>query len=866
MEGLYESLTIELPQQKIILISIYRPTAMQTSSTKKFIEELEKHINTIKKKKEFRHYNIVLMGDFNINLANTNCNYTNDLADMLINKDFTPEINIPTRISNGGRTQTIIDHIWTTKPEKIKGSGIIEDTTFSDHNMTFTTLYGSNKPEKSKIFIREMKEGNIENLKTEIKGKKWETVWKAKEIDEKWDNFTKEMQDALNKNCPIKEITTNNKIKQLRPEYMTEGLWTSRKNIQKLTRTARKKPEEKNEKGITNAEDLKQKTKLYQKIRRQSKRKHYNTKFKETKHNSKETWKLLNEITGKTRKNTEIKELKINNKIENDKVKIADEFNTFFSQVGKTTGEEIPNVETDPLAYLRGEPPRHMTMQPILPCEILYTTKFLKSKKSKGSDGIPSFITIQCIPYMLNTLCHLLNNSLIKETFPTILKEAAVIPLYKKKSKTDPSNYRPVSLLNGISKLYEKILFNRIYAYIEQTEQMNPNQFGFRPGHSTQDLMYFIEKLDNAKYCIINFFDLKKAFDTIDRDILIKKLTKMGITGRILEILKSYFSNRKQYVQIGETRSGKQNLNYGVPQGSILGPLIFILYTNCVTKATDTLTGIYADDTTCISFGNTKQEALQNAQKTLDDLGIWFAANRLALSPSKCKFAVLNKELKTEQDKSELTIYGTKLQEIRQNSECTSNPFVGLLISENLDYKEQLQEIRGKLRSGLHALRKNKSLPRFTKRNIYFALCHSHMVYAGSIIRKAKKQYTKGIEAIQDNCIKAIAPEYKQIGLGETYKRLKLTKLKDKQTMQSATYGHKHFYGGLPKTIEKMIETGNGRSLIIKYPKYNHTKTKNLSPISNTAEAWNNLPEHIRKISKLKTFRKTLQEHLTSKY
>ena len=201
-------------------------------------------------------------------------------------------------------------------------------------------------------------------------------------------------------------------------------------------------------------------------------------------------------------------------------------------------------------------------------------------------------------------LCEVFNSCLNFGLFPDCLKIAKVIPIFKREGESDPSNYRPISLLPVVGKIFEKIIFNRIIVLLNKEKVLNENQFGFRQNRTTIDALVELSKNDrlnwlNSKpYTISTFLDLKNAFDTVDHQILLAKCSSYGLRGLVLKVLKSYLSRRFQYTEIGSKKSSMMSIKIGVPLGSIMGPLLFIIYKNDLTlEASDIKSIIYADDT-----------------------------------------------------------------------------------------------------------------------------------------------------------------------------------------------------------------------------------------------------------------------------
>ena len=669
---------------------------------------------------------------------------------------------------------------------------------------------------------------------------------------------------------PIKKMKVPDTIKSNIAPYMTEGLLESKNKLQKLSRKASKSPNIFDHEGKSNLENYINFKKTYYKTRRVAKRSFYNERFAEVKHNSKNTWGLINSLIKNKATNNDIKEIIQNGETITDPNKISEIFNNFFASVGDTEAKNIPQNDTDPLSYLRGLPPEAMFLGPTDREEILKESKKLNKKKSSGWDGIPSFILLDTLPVMTEVFTHCINESFRQGIFPDCLKLAHVVPIHKKAEKTNPTNYRPVSLLSAFSKVFEKILFNRLYNFMKT--KLIDEQFGFRPKHSTSDLMIYLlehisKLLSSGENCLVLFFDLAKAFDTLDHKILLKKLEQYGIRGIPLKLINSYLSERSQQVLVNGSLSSEKQMRIGVPQGSILGPLLFIIYINDIILATNTgKLGIYADDTTAIIGAPNKTELIEKSKKTLEELGNWFSCNKLSLSPTKCKYALIDKHLGTEITRSKLSIYGKPLTEIRSGSDTTMNSFVGYLLSETLNSKEHINRIQKKIRSGVYALRQNKNLPTFTKRNMYFALIHSHINYASVITIGANKGDWKPIQKLQEKALRIINNSNYNSPVDPIYKKLKILKVEDLIKTNSLCYAWKAFHTTLPSAIFNMIDKGSERTMSIKVNIYPSHKIRNISPIHHITSTWNKLPLNIRRSSTLKAFQKAYMNFTIDSY
>ena len=262
---------------------------------------------------------------------------------------------------------------------------------------------------------------------------------------------------------------------------------------------------------------------------------------------------------------------------------IANNFNTYFTTVGNTLAAKLPQTDHDPMELIASNPENFFCI-PTTPAEINNIILHSKSKKSTGFDNIGSYIVKQIAPQLVNQLANIFNKSFLTGIVPSKLRIAKVIPLYKTKDPALFSNYRPISLLPFFSKVLERLMYNRLYNFLTEHNILSMNQFGFRKKYSTflalMDLVDNISKnIDDGNYSIGIFHDLSKAFDTIDHTILLDKLCRYGIRGITLNWFKHYLNDRKQFVSYNNITSVSMKVSCGVPQGSILGPLLFIFCT-----------------------------------------------------------------------------------------------------------------------------------------------------------------------------------------------------------------------------------------------------------------------------------------------
>ena len=315
--------------------------------------------------------------------------------------------------------------------------------------------------------------------------------------------------------------------------------------------------------------------------------------------------------------------------------------------------------------------------------------------KSSGPNSIPIKLLKIGKDTLSTQLCNIYNLSFQQGVFPSKNKIAKIIPVFKSGSKDDINNYRPISLLSTFSKIHEKLIFTRLTNFLEVNQILYPRQYGFRPGFSTTFSLIDITEtirnsIDQKKFGCGIFLDLKKAFDTVNHDMLLTKLEHYGIRDISLNWFKSYLSDRKQFVHINGQNSSLCDIVCGVPQGSVLGPLLFLLYVNDLPNISKKLNFfLFADDTNIYldSFNLYSLQTIVN--KELSKLYDWLCINRLSLNISKTNFVIFNPPNKPT---STVTILINKIA-IKEESFVK---YLGIFIDSKLTFKFHIEELKKK--------------------------------------------------------------------------------------------------------------------------------------------------------------------------
>jgi len=328
----------------------------------------------------------------------------------------------------------------------------------------------------------------------------------------------------------------------------------------------------------------------YNQLKRQSsnqivlaKQKYYQQTFMSNYKNVKKLWSNINDLLSKRKQSSKIDSVVYNGQSYTSTIEIAEVMNSHFTNIAEDLCQRLP---TSNYTKMKFSLDKSLFLNPVTEAELSSIIKSLKNKSSSGGLDLFSASHLKSINNIISRPLANIFSACIKEgIFPGILKIGKVIPLHKSGTVYDPNNYRPISLLSSFSKVFEKLLKNRLVDFIESCNIITSCQYGFRKQSSTTlafaDLVYTIESKRNlGQHSVVVFLDLKKAFDTVNYKILLSKLEQYGCRGPALQLFTSYLSDRQQFTVIDGVSSSFKPVSCGVPQGSILGPLLFSLYIN----------------------------------------------------------------------------------------------------------------------------------------------------------------------------------------------------------------------------------------------------------------------------------------------
>ena len=448
--------------------------------------------------------------------------------------------------------------------------------------------------------------------------------------------------------------------------------------------------------------------------------------------NSKQIWIGIKEIISlKTENKANKLSLDFGGYFISDQKVIAESLNNYFTQIADNIKSKLPPTNKSYRDFMGNPCRQSFFINPTSTDEVMKIIGSIDHSKATGPYSIPKQI-LSSIPLEISTiLVEIFNLSFQTGKFINALKQVKVVPVFKNKgSPYETGNYRPISLLSNVDKIMEKLVHKRMVNFLENNKLLYNRQFGFRSKHSTVHGLTTItedlkKSIDEGKLTCGVFIDLQKAFDTVDLDILLKKLKLYGFRGLTNDWFSSYLLGRKQFVSLSGENSSYKNIRHGVPQGSVLGPILFLIYINDLARAI-IYSKLYnfADDTAILYSDHSPKRLKKRINIDLKLLLQWLKANRIQLNVAKTEVVLFK-------NKSKRVDYNIKIKldgKLIRFSKCTK--YLGLLIDENLSFYNHKENIINKLRKANSALCMIRHYVPFTiLRSIYFSLFQPHIHY-----------------------------------------------------------------------------------------------------------------------------------------
>lgn len=440
------------------------------------------------------------------------------------------------------------------------------------------------------------------------------------------------------------------------------------------------------------------------------------------------------------------------------------------------------------------------------------------------------------------------------------MKPSKVVPLYKTGSMVDPSNFRPVSVLPCLSKIFEKNLLNQLTVHFNENNLLHSQQFGFTKGKSTIDAgskltEFIIEAWEESHDVIGVFCDLSKAFDCVCHRTLVGKLEHYGLSNESLGLLSSYLSNRQMRVEVNGVKSGGSIIKSGVPQGSILGPFLFLIYTNdllfMIKKQTGTEIIMFADDTSILFKVKRKQVDCLTINNILEHLRKWFETNNLILNPNKTKYVKFSPP-NVKDICPRIKIGNENLESIH------STTFLGITVDSKLQWDPHIKALSDKLSSAIHAIRQIRKLTNdCNARLVYYGYFHSLMSYA--ILLWGAAAGMPSVFVLQKRAVRAIYNLSSRTSLRSVFHEVNIITLPSLYIYECIMYTRKNINSFQRKCDSHTINTRNKHKLL--FPKFRLQKC-NKSFLRNCIRFYNKIPDEILELGE-RQFKKCIKASLT---
>lgn len=818
---------------------------------------------------------VIILGDFNIDINKQNNYYSQKLINSLKFLGFSQHVKTPTRITKSSKT--IIDLVFTNF--ETLSTVVLDKPKISDHNILKLTLTRQNLKSCNPKFVykRSFKTFNEENFKSTLL-----SYYQARNVSVKYpinfdsenncdieykytkhvNNIISSIIDSVNKIAPLVKQRINSK-----DTYIP---WIN-KDIRDLMKCRDQSfIKFKKSKLGSDFDDYKAlRNKVIDELRR-NKKGYYEKVIDNNKHDSKKMWKTLKYLIGSKKCSIITNEIEFNGEIMNDSYNIANKLNEYF--VGSVE-KIIKNINCTDLDV-------NIVNNEINLWDVFDETnydemsKIIKNlDKNKGiNDDINSDILELAWKINYNIILDAINNSLKIGFVPDNWKIATVTPIPKIKGSKKAEDMRPINTLPLYEQILEQIVKTRLENFVENNKLINNDQSGFRKTFSCEtalqnSIIEWRKQLDTGQYIGVVYIDFARAFETINREILINKLSNLGIKGKVLKWFQSYLENRKQLVRFNGSLSEKINVNNGVPQGSKLGPLLFIIYINDIIEKLNNV-GIkckmFADDMKIYFYSHNIKIIEYKLNEGLKILSDWMNKNQLKINVKKSAFMILNSQRANNvRGKCKLMIDNEMLNEVR------STKYLGIIIDDTLTFNDNAKYVANKISKKVNLLyRLGNSISSFTKCTIYKSIILPHFDYCSTLMLNYSKSNIDLLQKLQNRAMRIILKVNRYTNVKLMLDTLGWLSVKQRMIWNSCVL------------IQKMIDNltpsylSNHVKLIKNKHRYDTRQSNQLEVIktkTHTGEKsiiymgynwYNSLPKSIKNERRIHIFKKNLKEHV----
>lgn len=826
-------------------------------------------LNNVKKSRQNQTKEIWIIGDMNLNWKHyfsgeiQNRELIEEVKDLMIEEGLTQIVeNITrTRVVENRIQEGILDHIYTSDLTKLESLSITE-VSCSDHSLiTFRRKMAKNSIKKQ-VKVRSFKNFVEKDFLQDLNKHDWTKVTEEIDVDNSTKLFTSYILETLETHAPEKKITINDKHID---------------NLSELTKTKLRERENayKQYKETRNNEDKEKWKKLKNKVTNLidiEKKQRMNEKFK----NQKSTWELLKTMEKKMNTGGPPTKLSDGGKMISGCKAMSTLMNNFFVNKIKNNRniieQQIPPYK--PEDHLRQALDQNITrwsLKKVKDTQVMKIIEEIKNSTGSGMDGIPNKILKIARNVICKPLTYIINKSIETGKVPYMWKEAKIIPLHKKGSTSSAKNYRPIAILSKLSLVLETVVMNQITEHFTRNELFSEDQNGYIKGRSTTTAlisMYdqWTRAANEKKYTGILLMDMTAAFDLVDKDILTKKLEVMGAGQETINWITDYLSHRKQCVNVGSSFSEYKYLEWGVPQGSKLGPLLFNIFTTDMSKCTKNgKMVLYADDSSLCYHDLNPYTISEKLNEDAVRITRWMLANKLLLAPDKTEFMLAAAKAKARPaylEQIKLKVGGF---DIKQSNNIK---MLGVIFNRDLNFNSYLhgtEEEKGLLQNlsnRLWLLKRIKGCPEDKMRTLMNGIFVGKMMYACQLYGGLNEGQCHQLQLLQNRAAKIVTNQGGNTSSSDALKRCKWLNFKRSVKLHSVLLFYKNRVTKSSKYI--LHRTMGARSqLFSQMPEHETIQIGILknSFIPRSIREWNSLPLIIRKSISTTKLKSNLRTH-----
>ena len=789
-----EAICLEIKRtnsKPFLVITWYRPP----NSPAEIFDKFETMIPRLEA--ESKEYHVV--GDINCNLLDTELTAQNRrLVDIMDIYQLKQIIKEPTRVTNNATS--LIDLFITNNPHRIKTSGVIR-VGISDHYV----IYACTKASLCKLPPKIIESRSFKNYsKFAFQSDLFHAInspYITEELDpnKMWENWKNVFSSIANKHAPLKTRKIRNKQtpwltyeikKQMnhRDYLKQKATQTKSRYLFQAYKTARNKTN----KMIDKAKSM-----------------YFQQTIGCNNQNPKQLWKSVNLIRGKGSKKTNVSSLRIEDETITGDENIAEAFNSFFIDVGPSLAKDLPECEKSHVDYMHYSGQNTFTFSEVSENDTFKLLCGLKESKAAVPDKINARLVKDSAEIICSSLTKIFNRSLQCGIFPDDLKNAFVSPIYKNGDKSDRSNYRPISVLSTVAKVFEKLVYSQIISYIDDSKILSNSQFGFQKGHSTTTSLLnatnnWLLNIDKGLINGILFLDLRKAFDTVDHKILINKLEMYGIKNSAFNWFKSYLDKRYQTCKINNVKSSRKVIECGVPQGSNLGPLLFLLYVNDLPNClVNSKPNLFADDTNVSTFAKSTEELEKRLNLDLKNIYQWLVANKLTLNLTKTEYMIIGSRHILNKIHSDLDIkIGDYSVKRTKTTKC-----LGMVIDDKIKWEDHIDHVSKKVSRGIGAIKLIKPyVPKSCLNQVYNALVKPYFDYCSLVWQNCKLELQIKLQKFQNRAGRVITGDNWEVKSRNVLNKLNWQPLNEIRLFETLLFMRRILKDEVPATVSDQFQ------------------------------------------------------------